>query len=194
MQHRATIWPWEEEDISIEYQRSLQDLERFLHVDISELYTLEDLSAVASLVGHDLHVIAVTRGKSVEQTIVEEEPGALEPFILVERKYVFTRALGMSGPELVVTASEGHVLIAQLKMVQPMGYRAEELRIRLPSNTDIALGNIPNVADESIYAIDIRGGRRLEHRPVQEPDSPEVQQAFAYTLKDALREIVARLA
>ena len=45
-------WPWEEEVISTaEYRRSLQGLNRFLaEAEASQLHTVEDVSAVASLV------------------------------------------------------------------------------------------------------------------------------------------------
>ena len=62
------MWPWEEEEISeTEYTRALQGLNRFLkEVDIDQLYTLEDVSAVASLLGHDLRIIAMAKGTRVE--------------------------------------------------------------------------------------------------------------------------------
>ena len=62
-------WPWEEEGLSAaEYQRSLEGLKRFVEeVEINRLHTLEDLSAVASLVGHDVAVLAVTHGKKIEK-------------------------------------------------------------------------------------------------------------------------------
>jgi hypothetical protein len=121
------------------------------------------------------------------------EPGIDEPIYLVERKHVFTKSRPMSDTEMSVIASDGHVLISQVRIVKSIGFRTEEMRIRLPTSMDIAIGNVPNVEDESIYAIDVRGGRRSEFRPVQEPGSPEIQQGFTSVLKDALREILAGL-
>ncbi|SRR6266436_7620613 len=60
---------WAEEGISAaEYQRSFEGLQRFVEeVEVNRLQTLEDLSAVASLVGHDVAVLAVTHGKKIEK-------------------------------------------------------------------------------------------------------------------------------
>jgi hypothetical protein len=63
------VWPWEEERCSAaEYIRALQGLNHFLKdVDIDQLHTLEDVSAVASLLGHDLRMIAMAKGIRVEK-------------------------------------------------------------------------------------------------------------------------------
>src|SRR5438270_1964666 len=63
-------WPWEEEGISApEYEQSLQGLKRFVsEVKLRDILNLEDLSAAASLVGHDIAVVIVTKGwKMMEQ-------------------------------------------------------------------------------------------------------------------------------
>jgi len=71
------------------------------------------------------------------------------------------------------------------------------LSVSLPSDRDIAIGEKPNVDEQSMYATDVRRrGKRVYH-PTQEPESPEVQQIFARLLKDALstlREVVSGLA
>ena len=70
------------------------------------------------------------------------------------------------------------------------------LSVSLPSDRDIAIGEKPNVDEQSMYAKDLRGARRAYH-PAKEPDSPEIQQVFAHLLKDALstlREVVSVLA
>lgn len=89
------LWPWEEEVISgAEYQRSLEGLKRFVEkVDVNQLQTLEDLSAAASLVGHDVYVVAVTKGKKIEKKTEHFEPTVSEPISRVEREYVFTHSL-----------------------------------------------------------------------------------------------------
>ena len=79
-------WPWEEEGLSAaEYQRSLEGLKRFVEeVEVNRLHTLEDLSAVASLVGHDVAVLAVTQGKKIEKKTEQFEPTMGEPIRRVE--------------------------------------------------------------------------------------------------------------
>jgi hypothetical protein len=192
---RFPPWPWEEEVISgADYQRSLEGLKRFVEeVEVYHLQTLEDLSAVASVVGHDLYVLAATKGKKIEKKTEYVEPSVSEPISRIEREYVFTYGLGKG--EIVVTASQGHSLLALYRFCGFQRYRSAELSVRLPSDRDIAIGEKPNVDEQSLYGLDFRGARRAYH-PVKEPDSPEIQQVFAHLLKDALstlREVVSVL-
>ena len=189
-------WPWEEEVFSgAEYQRSLEGLQRFVEeVNVNRLQTLEDLSAVASLVGHDVYVVAVTQGKKIEKKIELFEPAVSEPISRLEREYIFTRCIG--NLEIVVTVSKGYSLISRNRLCGFHLYPSEELSVRLPSNRDIAVGENPNVDERSIYAKDLRRGGRAYH-PAKEPESPEIQQAFAHLLKDVLstlRDVVSVLA
>jgi hypothetical protein len=105
-------WLWAEEGISAaEYQRSLEGLQRFVEeVEVNRLHTLEDLSAVASLVGHDVSVLAVAHGKKSEKKTEQFEPTVGEPISRVEREYVFTHRIG--NQEIIITASKGHSLIS----------------------------------------------------------------------------------
>ena len=182
--------PWDEEVISVEeYQRSLESLRRFVaEVDVSRLYTLEDVSAVASLVGHDLRLLAITQGKKNERKSLRLEYGASELISRIEREYIFTTYL--EDREIVVSASNGHSLIIGRRIVGFQRYQREELRVVLPSDRDIAFGNKPNVGEQSMYAIDLRGGRR-ENRPVKEPQNVQTQQGFTRVLKDAIREVLS---
>ena len=190
------LWPWEEEVISgAEYQHSLEGLKRFVEeVEGNQLQTLEDLSAVASLVGHDVYVVAVTKGKKIEKKTEQFDPTMSEPISRIEREYVFTHCLG--NLEIVVTASKGHSLISLYRLCGFQRYRSEELSVRLPSDRDISIGEKPNVDEQSLYAKDLRRGARRAYHPAKEPDSPEIQQVFAHLLKDALstlREVVSVL-
>ena len=193
----VTRWPWEEECISAaEYQCSLEGLQRFVEeVEVNRLHTLEDLSAVTSLVGHDLFVLAVTHGQKSEKKTEQFEPAVGESIRRIEREYVFRRAIGRL--EIVVTARNGQSLLSRYRLLGFHGYPSEELSVSLPSDRDIAIGEIPNVDEQSLYATDVQGrGRRVYH-PTQEPESSEIQQVFARLLKDALstlREVVTELA
>jgi hypothetical protein len=190
-------WPWEEEYIgAAEYQCSLEGLQHFVEeVEVNRLLTLEDLSAVASIVGHDLSVLAVTLGKKSEKKTEQFEPTVGESISRIEREYVFTRTIGRL--KIVVTAQNGHSLLTRYRLLGFHGYPGEELSISLPSDRDIAIGEKPNVDELSMYATDIQWrGKRVYH-PTQEPESPEIQQVFARLLKDALstlREVVSGLA
>lgn len=195
-ENNISLWPWEEKVISAaEYQRSLEGLKRFVEeVEVNHLHTLEDLSAVASLVGHDVSVVAVTKGKKIEIKTQHFEPTVSESISRIEREYVFTRRSG--DLEIVVTVSKGHSLISRYRLLGSQRSPSEELSVRLPSDRDIAIGEKPNVDEQSLYAKDSRGARRVYH-PAKEPESPEIQQAFAHLLKDALstlREVVSGLA
>jgi hypothetical protein len=187
-ENNISLWPWEEEVISAaEYQRSLEGLKRFVEeVEVIHLHTLEDLSAVASLVGHDVSVVAVTKGKKIEKKTQHFEPTVSESISRIEREYVFTRRSG--NLEIVVAASKGHSLISRYRLLGFQRYPSEELSVRLPSERDIAIGEKPNVDEQSLYAKDSRGARRVYH-PATEPERPEIQQAFAHLLKDALRTL-----
>ena len=179
------LWPWEEQVISgADYQRSLAGLKRFVEeVEVHDLHTLEDLSAVASLVGHDMYVVAVTQGQKIEHKTEQFEPGVSEPINRIERTYVFSHRL--ADREIVVTASKEHSLLALYRLCGFQGYRSAELSVRLPADRDIAIGALPNVDEQSLYILDFRGARSAYY-PVKEPENPEIQQGFAHLLKDAL--------
>lgn len=184
------LWPWEEQVISqAEYQRALDGLTRFVEeVEVKHLHTLEDLSAVASLVGHDLSVMARAKGQKFEHKTPSVEPGVSEPLSRLEREYVFTQ--GLTNQQIVVAASKGHSLLVRYRLCGFARYRSAELSIRLPSDRDITLGQKPNVDEDSLYVLDFRGARRAVH-PVKEPQIPQTQQVFAALLKDALRTLTA---
>ena len=187
------FWPWEEEDISAaEYQRSLQGLKHFLEeVEVSQLQTLEDLSAAASLIGHDLQTLAAARGVKIEKKIEQFEPGASEAISSVEREYIFSKFV--ADHEVVVTARNGHTFVSVYRMVAFQLYRHEELRVMLPADRDIAIGEKPNVHEDSIYALDLRGERVKEYHPVDEPCNSEIQQEFTRVLKDGVRGVLSVL-
>ncbi len=187
------LWPWEEQVISgADYQRSLDGFTRFVEeVEVKQLQTLEDLSAVASLIGHDLSVVARALGQKIEHKTDYVEPGVSEPISCLEREYVLTQ--GLADQQIVVTARKGHSLLVLYRLCGFPGYRRAELSIRLPSDRDIAIGQKPNVDEESLYALDLRGARRAYH-PVKEPHTSETQQGFADLLKDALRTLIAVIA
>ena len=139
---------------------------------MNRLHTLEDLSAVASLVGHDVAVIAVAHGKKSEKKTEQFEPTVGEPISRVEREYVFTCSLDRL--EIVVTARKGHSLISRNRLCGFHHWPSEELSVRLPSDRDIAIGEKPNVDEQSMYAKDLRRrGTRVYH-PTKEPASPEI--------------------
>jgi len=186
-------WPWEEEPVNpADYARSLRSLARFLETtEVSRLQTIEDLSAVASLVGHDIRIISIVKGKEIEKQPAWLEPEASDRLWSAEREYVFRKLL--RDQEIVVKVSGGHICLTKKRRIGWQGYQREELRVRLPVDRDISIGERPNVDEQSIYAIDLREGRRRESPPVREPANPAIQQGFARVLKDAVRDLVAVL-
>ncbi|TMD42868.1 MAG: hypothetical protein E6I93_19930 [Chloroflexi bacterium] len=102
---------------------------------MSQLHSVEDVSAVASLVGHDVYVVAVANGQKFEKKMAEPEPGASEPLGRIEREYVFTQ--GIDDREVVVTASNGQTVISVRRRVR-FGfhgyYHAKHLCHRLAGN------------------------------------------------------------
>lgn len=186
-------WPWEDEAVSAEeFERSLQSLKHFVElVDIYQLSTLEDLSSVASLIGHDLRTVAAAKGRKMELKTEQVVPGTGEAIPAVAGAFVLTRVL--LDREIIVTASDGHSSLSEKKRIGFQGVLREELRVRLPSDRDIAIGNAPNVEERSIYAIDVREGRLREYYPAREPSDFEIQRAFAAVLKDAVRDLIEML-
>ena len=184
------MWPWADEiNYEAEYKRSLQNLQRFIReVDASKLSTLEDVSAVVSLVGHDLHILAVTQGKQIEKARKYLISWASEPAPDNGLEYVYT--VSFDDREVTVTASDGHSVIAEHRTIGFQRYQREELRVKLPSDRDIASGNTPNVDEQSLYAIDLRGGSSKEYHPIKEPDNANVQQGFVALLKEVMRDVV----
>ena len=187
------LWPWEEEVISTaEYEHSLQGLKNFVaKAKLTNLLTIEDLSATASLVGHDIAIVIVTKGRKIEKKSLETAPGGSEFIKSLEREYIFTRS--MYGQEIVVTTGYGHTLISERRSIGFQTYQREIMRIKLPADRDIAFGNIPNVDDESLWALDLRHGSLHEYRPVKAPEDPAILQGFTAALKDAIQDFFAVL-
>jgi len=70
-----------------EYEEAYLGLQRFLEVDITEIHTLEDLSAKASLVGRNLRVVVLAQGEVETHRFDYREPGETNytPMILRDR-------------------------------------------------------------------------------------------------------------
>jgi hypothetical protein len=192
-QQSSHIWPWQEDAVSVtEYAYALHSLNRFLtQVEVKELQTLEDVSAVASLVGHDLHVLTLTKGKRIEKKIERFEPGVSEPIRVIEKVDVLRVSFG--NHELGVTVRDGHAALTKHRLIGVQLYQCEELRVRLPTDRDIAVGGKPNVDEHSIYAIDVRGEGIQQYSPVTEPANAHIQQGFIRVLKEVVRDIVSAL-
>lgn len=187
------LWPWEDERIdATEYTHSLQSLNRFLGtVDVNTLHTLEDVSAVASLVGHDLHVLAVGRGKKIEKKIAPLLAGVSDPFYTSETVYMLKIAL--RNRDLSVISNHGHVACAKHSIVGFSRYQREDWRFRLPNDRDIAIGMQPNVYEDSVYVIDSQGALVRNYHPTTDPYNAELQQEFTRLLKEGVRDIVSAL-
>ena|SRR5436309_30458 len=190
------VWPWEEEICSAaEYLRALEGLNHFLKdVDIDQLHTLEDVSAVASLLGHDLRMIAMAKGIRVEvesSFLTTETNEALDD---IEEKYVL--AMFIRDREVAIVADDKYVLFTEKYITGPARYVYEVLRVGLPADRDIAIGGKPNVDEQMLYALDWRNGKGKEYYPTQEPFNAQLQQEFVRVLKDAIghvREVVMML-
>jgi hypothetical protein len=190
------VWPWEEEICSpAEYMRALHGLNHFLKdVDIGQLHTLEDVSAVASLLGHDLRIIAMAKGIRVEAKTSFLITGTNEAIDVIEEKYVLTTFI--RDREVAIIADAEHVLIAEKYITGFARHVYEVLRVGLPSDRDIAIGGKPNVDEQTLYALDWRSNRGKEYYPTQDPYNTQLQQEFTRVLKDAIghaKEVVAML-
>ena len=95
--------------------------------------------------------------------------------------------------ELGVIVRDGHAALTKHRIVGVQHYQCEELRVRLPTDRDIAVGGKPNVGEHSIYAIDVRGEGMQQYSPVTEPSNAHLQQGFVRVLKEVVRDIVSAL-
>ena len=188
------LWPWEDERVGPEeYISSLNSLKRFLViVDIEQIHTLEDVAALASLVGHDLAVIARAKGREAEEkTAYFEESAGSDPS--GETRTVYTFRTLLYNRELAVSVKDGVSTLAKFTVIGFHSYQREEMRVALPSDRDIAVGNVPNVDADSVYAISVQGARLGKFLPLAEPDNAEVQQGFMRILKACVEEFVRAL-
>jgi len=157
-------------------------------VDLRKLQTLEDVSAVASLIGHDLRALAIAKGQKIEKRTELFEPGASEPIQSIEKEYVLTISFG--DQEVMLVTGNQYAWISKRRIIGFQRYQNEELRVKLPADRDIAIGDKPNVDEASIYAIDLRGNSTIAYHPTLETDNPEIQQGFAHVLKDTVRAVM----
>ncbi len=194
LNRKYPLWPWQEEGASLaEYKDALNSLKRFLAaVDINQLQTLEDVSAIASLVGHDLRVIAVTNRQVIEEKIEYLEFGVSDT--LKNALKMYSLKIVVNGLNLVVSEWDGYVNISQFRTVGFQGYQCEILRIKLPSDRDIAIGNRPNVEEHSLHAFDLRGAVKEQYLPTSEPSNAQIQQGFMRLLKECIEDILSVLA
>jgi hypothetical protein len=187
------LWPWEETRVSPgEYIYSLNSLKRFVEiVDISQLHTLEDVAAVASLVGHDLTVIARAKGREAEERTAYFEARADDPFGGTQMVYTFRTLL--HNRELGITVKGGFATLSRFTVIGFQSYQREEMRIALPSDRDIAFGNVPNVDEDSVYAISAQGTKRGKFLPLAEPYNADVQQGFMRIVQACVEDFVQAL-
>lgn len=187
------LWPWEGERVGVaDYTYSLNSLKRFLEiVDIDQLHTLEDVAAVASLVGHDLSIIAMAKGREVGEKSAYFEAAGSDPLGGTQTAYNFRTLL--YNRELVVTVKDGFATLSKFTVIGFQSYQREEMKIALPSDRDIAIGNVPNVDVESVYAISVQGAKRGKFLPLAEPYNAEVQQGFMRIVKACVEEFVRAL-
>src|ERR1044071_9206001 len=87
------LWPWEDERISdTEYEYALQSLQRFLvWVHVEELLTLEDVSSATSLIGHNMRIVAIVRGKKIERQVEWYEPQTGELSRIFMKEYILNK-------------------------------------------------------------------------------------------------------
>lgn len=183
------LWPWEDERVGAgEYISSLNSLKHFIEiVDIEQIHTLEDVAALASLVGHDLAVIAMVKGR-------EEKSAYFEAGDMSGRtQTVYNFRTLLYNCELALSVKDGFATLSKFTVIGFHSYQREEMRAALPSDRDIAVGNVPNVDVDSVYAISIQGIKRGKFLPLAESDNAEVQQGFMRILKACVEEFVRAL-
>jgi hypothetical protein len=189
------LWPWEDEGVSrAEYHSSLDSLKRFLRIaDVSQLqiFDLEDVSAMGSLVGHDLCVIAMAKGRESQERSWLMEAGMTDPLTGLQKIYTFRTF--QNNREMSVIAKGGFATLSKSIVLGFQSYQREDMRVVLPTDRDIAIGNVPNVDEESIYAINVQGVKRERFLPAAEPYNAEVQRGFIRILKECVEDLVRAL-
>src|SRR5205823_4823430 len=77
------------------------------------------------------------------------EPGASEPIESIEKEYVLTISFG--DQEIMLVTGNQYTCISKRRIIGFQRYENEELRVKLPADRDIAIGDKPNVDEASIY-------------------------------------------
>jgi len=87
----------------------------------------------------------------------------------------------------------GFATLSRFTVIGFQSYQREEMRIALPSDRDIAFGNVPNVDEDSVYAISAQGTKREKFLPLAEPYNADVQQRFTRIVKACVEDFVQAL-
>ncbi|HLI09783.1 MAG TPA: hypothetical protein VKV40_24700 [Ktedonobacteraceae bacterium] len=189
------LWPWEVEGVSrAEYNSTLDSLKRFLKIadaDQFQVFALEDVSALASLVGHDLCVIAMAKGGESQERSWIINAGMNDPLSGLQRIYTFR--MFQNNREMSVIVKDGLSTLSKSAVVGLQSYQPEDMRVVLPADRDIAIGNVPNVDVESIYAMHVQGVKREKFLPAAEPYNVEIQRGFMHILRECVEDLVRAL-
>ncbi len=183
--------PLPQEDVdAAEYARSLESLRRFAGVDITGIRNLEDLSARASLIGHDIKVVVLAKGGIQETKFKYQKSGVLEKTKAIDRTYVIRKPVG--DHEIIALSGEGHANIEGYKLVG--GKQLSDYLVRLPTNQDINRLSGSRISDESgLHAIDWRSSNAVNYYPSSDPEDPKVNQGFAAVLQDSVKDLLSVL-
>lgn len=161
-----------------EYQRALENLERFAAKDINEIATLEDLAFEVRFVGKGVHTTVLASGE-LEKTPPDDE--------YPERGYIIKQPV--EDGTITATSKHGKVYIDHSRIEN--GYKSSKFNISLPIDKDITasedLLHNANIA----HALDRRGGKLISYYPAKEPHNPDMLRGYASILQEGVKDILS---
>jgi hypothetical protein len=169
-----------------EYAKSLRYLNDFVEVDVNTIQTLDDLSARASTVGHDLRTVVLAQGV-VEQEEFLDDVGSIRENTAVLRRQI-------EDYTLEVIATPNGVVIKKFR--GDPDESIDQFSLTLPAKGELNVvrptGSYNAEAGAFITAVDTRRPpTKGPFFPHQFPQSTEHNQGFARILQEGVKDVVS---
>lgn len=186
--HREQPFGGLKKDVSSqEYARSLARLKEFLDVDVDGIQNIKDLSSKTAMVGHDLRIVILAKGKIQETEFEYTKPGKKQPTKAIDITRVIREPVG--NHNIFATSVEDIVAIDAYRTVN--NRQLSIFTVHLPAFKDIAVSKNP--MDNALIASAVDFRRTTIYYPAKESNNPAIQQGFARVLKDGIRDILSVL-
>ncbi|MCX7928727.1 MAG: hypothetical protein N2558_03525 [Patescibacteria group bacterium] len=175
-----------------EYRQSIENLREFAKMDLSEIQTLEDLSAHASLVGSDIKKVILTAGKIQTTDFTYKKPDiVLEEDVQVKaRDQVWVIREKLSDGTYIFATSSRELTYITRYTFNENNQQISLYTVNLPADRDICSSR-NEIINMSTNAVDWRWGQPKSFYPVNNPNDPMHQQEFARVLQDAIKDLLS---
>ncbi len=180
------------EDVgSLEYAKAIDGLRRFTQVDVSSINNINDLSAHASMISHDLRSVVLASG-GIEQ--IDQQYHSIDESGLIEEKkvkgstYIFSRDI--KDGKIILSLGNDSVYFVVMRQ-EDSQTALMDLSLTLPLYGDINTQD-SRMGFRQLIAADWRGGIK-NYFPLMRPLSSEDNQGFAKVLKDGVSILLSAL-